>query len=113
MHLRPVRIVIKTQNPKNLCYKIMEDYKIMGMLLYKKVPYSIAERNYKIKVLYDNNTINIVAFENHYPANGFRHQIKISKNLEMKEILQQKVIDEVIEICKRDISEKRWERLNQ
>jgi len=91
----------------------MEDYKIMGMLLYKKVPYSFAERNYKINVLYDNNTINIVAFENHYPANGFRHQIKISKNLEMKEILQQKVIDEVIEICKRDISEKRWERLNQ
>ena len=91
----------------------MEDYKIMGMLLYKIVPYSFAERNYKIKVFYDNKTINIVAFENHYPANGFRHQIKISKNLEMKEILQQKVIDEVIEICKRDISEKRWERLIQ
>jgi len=83
------------------------------MLLYKKVPYSFAERDYEIKVFYDNNTINIVAFKNHYPANGFRHQIKISKNLVMKEILQQKVIDEFIEICKRDISEKRWERLIQ
>jgi hypothetical protein len=31
----------------------------------------------------------------------------------IKEILQQKVIDEFIEICKRDISEKRWERLIQ
>jgi hypothetical protein len=85
----------------------------MGMLLYKKVSYSFAERDYEIKVFYDNNTINIVAFKNHYPANGFRHQIKISKNLVMKEILQQKVIDEFIEICKRDISEKRWERLIQ
>ena len=85
----------------------------MGMLLYKKVPYSFAERDYEIKVFYDNNTINIVAFKNHYPANGLRHQIKISKNLEMKEILQQKVIDEFIEICKKDISEKRWERLIQ
>ena len=85
----------------------------MGMLLYKKVLYSFAERDYEIKVFYDNNTINIVAFKNHYPANGFRHQIKISKNLAMKKILQQKVIDEFIEICKRDISEKRWERLIQ
>jgi len=64
-------------------------------------------------VFYDNNTINIVAFKNHYPANGFRYHIKISKNLVMKEILQQKVIDEFIEICKRDISEKRWEKLVQ
>ena len=85
----------------------------MRMLLYKKVLYSFAEREYEIKVFYDNNTINIVAFKNHYPANGFRHQIKISKNLVIKEILQQKVIDEFIEICKRDISEKRWERLIQ
>ena len=85
----------------------------MGMLLYKKVPYSFAESDYEIKIFYDNNTINIVTFKNHYPANGFRHQIKISKNLVMKEILQQKVIDEFIEICKRDISEKRWEKLVQ
>jgi hypothetical protein len=85
----------------------------MGMLLYKKVPYSFAEKDYEINVLHDNNTINIVTFKNHYPANGLRHQIKISKNLVMKEILQQKVIDEFIEICKRDISEKRWERLIQ
>lgn len=85
----------------------------MGMLLYKKVLYSFAEMDYEINVFYDNNTINIVAFKNHYPANGFRHQIKTSKNLVIKEILQQKVIDEFIEICKRDISEKRWERLIQ
>jgi len=83
------------------------------MLLYKKVPYSFTEKDYEIKVFYNNNTINIVAFKNHYPANGFRHQIKISKNLVMKELLQNKVIDELIEICKRDISEKRWDRLSR
>jgi len=85
----------------------------MGMILYKKIPFIFTEKDYEIKVFYDDNTINIVAFKNHYPANGFRHQIKISKNLAMKEILQEKVIDEFIEICKRDISEKRWERLTQ
>jgi len=85
----------------------------MGMLLYKKVPYSFAGSDYEIKVFYDDHSINILAFKNHYPANGFRHHIKISKNLVIKEILPQKVIDEFIEISKRDISEKRWERLNQ
>ena len=83
------------------------------MFLHKKVPYSFTEKDYEIKVFYNTNTINIVAFKNHYPANGFRHQIKISKNLVMKELLQNKVIDEFIEICKRDISEKRWNRLTR
>ena len=81
------------------------------MILFEKVPFSFEEKNYDIKVFYDDKTINIVAFRNNYPANGFRHQIKISKNLSVDEIVNQKVIDELIEICKKDISEKRWERL--
>lgn len=81
------------------------------MILYKKVPFSFEEKNYEIKVFYDDKIINIVAFRNNYPANGFRHQIKISKSIPIEEILKQKVIDELIEICKKDISEKRWERL--
>lgn len=84
---------------------------IMTMIFYKKVPFSFEEKNYEIKVFYDDKTIDIVAFRNNYPANGFRHQIKISKNLSVEEIVNQKVIDELIEICKKDISEKRWERL--
>ena len=81
------------------------------MILYKKVPFSFEEKNYEIRVFYDDKTINIVAFRNNYPANGFRHQIKISKSIAIEEILKQKVINELIEICKKDISEKRWEQL--
>jgi hypothetical protein len=83
----------------------------MTMILYKKVPFSFEEKNYEIRVFYDDKTINIVAFRNNYPANGFRHQIKISKSIAIEEILKQKVINELIEICKKDISEKRWEQL--
>ncbi|MEA1940251.1 MAG: hypothetical protein U9N03_06275 [Candidatus Caldatribacteriota bacterium] len=83
------------------------------MLLYKKVPFSLGKKEYEIKVFYDEDAINIVLFKDHYPGNGFRHQIKISKNLVMKKLLQNNIIDEFIEICKRDISEKRWERLIQ
>ena len=80
------------------------------MILYKKVPFSFEEKNFEIKIFRDDKTINIVAFRNNYPVNGFRHQIKISKSISIEEILKQKVIDELIEICKKDISEKRWER---
>jgi len=83
----------------------------MAMILYKKVSFSFEEKNYEIKVFYDDKTINIVAFRNNYPANGLRHQVKISKSMAIEEILKQEVIDELIEICKKDISEKRWERL--
>lgn len=83
----------------------------MAMILYKKVSFSFEEKDYDIKVFYDDKTINIVAFRNNYPANGLRHQIKISKSIPIEETLKQKVIDELIEICKKDISEKRWERL--
>jgi len=83
----------------------------MTMIFYKKVPFSFEEKNYEIRVFYDDKTINIVAFRNNYPANGFRHQIKISKNLSVEEIVNQKVINELIEISKKDIFEKRWERL--
>jgi len=83
----------------------------MAMTFYKKVPFSFEEKNYEIRVFYDDKTINIVTFRNNYPANGFRHQIKISKNLSIKEIINQKVINELIEMAKKDIFEKRWERL--
>jgi len=83
----------------------------MAMILYKKVSFSFEEKDYDIKVFYDDKTINIVAFRNNYPVNGLRHQIKISKSIPIEETLKQKVIDELIEICKKDISEKRWERL--
>ncbi len=83
----------------------------MAMTFYKKVRFSFEEKNYEIRVFRDDKTINIVAFRNNHPTNGFRHQIKISKSIAIEEILKQKVIDELIEICKKDISEKRWERL--
>jgi hypothetical protein len=82
----------------------------MAMTFFKKVLF-FEEKNYEIRVFRDDKTINIVTFRNNYPINGFRHQIKISKSIAIEEILKQKVIDELIEICKKDISEKRWERL--
>ena len=69
------------------------------------------EKNYEIRVLYDDTTINVVAFLNNYPVNGFRHQIKIPKRLDTKRILEMEAANELVDISKNDIIEKRWEKL--
>ena len=79
--------------------------------MYKEIPFSFEEKNYKIKIFYEENLMNIVAFRNNYPANGFRHQIQIPKNASVEKMLENDVIDECVELCKNDITEKRWERL--
>ena len=81
------------------------------MLFFRSILFTFENKEYEIKVFYNDTLINILAFHNNYPVNGFRHQIKISKNLSSKELLKQKALDETIEIAKQDICEKRWERL--
>ena len=81
------------------------------MILFKKIPFTFAEKDYEIRVLHNDIMINVVVFHNNYPANGFRHQIKVSKKLSMQKLLEQNVIDEIIEIAKSDICENRWEKL--
>lgn len=78
------------------------------MVLHKKIPMTFEGKDYEIRVLYDDTTINVVAFLNNHPANGFRHQIKLSKKWDVKKILKTEMIEELIEISKRDITEKRW-----
>ena len=80
------------------------------MILFKEIPFSYEDGNYKIRVYYEGNLINVLAFKNNYPANGFRHQIKIPKSNSVKDILENDLINTYVEICKEDISEKRWER---
>ena len=83
------------------------------MFLFRRIPFTFENKNYEIKIFYNNTLITIVVFHNNYPVNGFRHQIKISKNHQVKELLNRETIDEIIEIAKKDIVEKRWERLLQ
>ncbi len=81
------------------------------MHLFKKIPFSFEEKNYDIKVFYSDTLITVVAFHSNYPANNFRHQITVSKKIPVRTLLENDVINEVIEVSKRDIVEKRSERL--
>ena len=80
------------------------------MILFEKIPIPFEGRNYEIQVLYDDTTINVVAFLNNHPANGFRHQVKISKQVDIKGVLETGAAKELVEMCKNDIIEKRWRK---
>jgi len=81
------------------------------MTLFKKIPMKFEEKDYEIRVLYDETTVNVVAFLNNYPFNGFRHQIQFPKKFDVKTILKADAVKELVEIVKNDIIEKRWEKL--
>ena len=83
------------------------------MILFKTIPFSCEDKDYEVKVFYSDTLINVFVFHKNYPANGFRHQIKVSKKFSVKTLLALKVIDEIVEIARKDIIEKRWERLLQ
>lgn len=80
------------------------------MKLFKKIPISIEEKDYEIRVLYDDTAINVVAFLDNHPANGYRHQIKLPNKCNVLEVLEQNIAGKLIEMTKNDIIEKRWEK---
>ena len=83
------------------------------MILFEKRPMTFEGMEYEIRVLYDNTMINVVAFRDNHPANGFRYQIKIPKKCDAKAILNKGAATELVELSKNDVTNKRWEGLKK
>lgn len=83
------------------------------MNLFKKTPLQREGKDYEIRVLYDERIINVVAFLNNHPANGYRYQVQIPKGCDAKSILEKHPVPELVEKCKDDIIQKRWDPLSQ
>ena len=83
------------------------------MVLFKKYKMPFEDKNFEIRVYYDDRIINVVAFLNNYPASGFRHQIKIPKKWNAKDFLDKKAVQELVEIAKSDVTSRRWQRYIQ
>ena len=79
------------------------------MVLFKKYPLTFEGKNYEIRVLYDSTTINVAAFLDNHPVNGYRHQVKIPKKINVEGILETNAVNDLVEMSKNDIREKRWE----
>jgi len=68
------------------------------------------EKDYEIRLLYDDTVINVVAFLDDHPANGYRHQIKLPNKCNILEVLEKNIAEKLIEMTKNEIIEKRWEK---
>ena len=83
------------------------------MELFKKIPWGHGGKDYEIRLLYDDRTINVVAFLNNRPANGFRYQVQIPKGCDAKMVLDKHSVPELVEYCKKDIEESQREKFER
>jgi len=81
------------------------------MELFNSIPVTFEGKNFEIRILYDDTGINVASFRNGYPASGYRYQIKVPKQSSARKILENYPVPELVEKCKNDIQEKRWENL--
>ena len=83
------------------------------MDLFDSIPYTFGEQNFEIRLYYNDTIINVVAFLRGYPANGYRYQVKIPKGCDAKGVLEEHPVPELVEACKRDIKENKWDKLQK
>ncbi len=83
------------------------------MILFEKIPMRFEEKEYQIRVLYDEKTINVVAFHHNHPVNGLRHQIKIPGKCNVRAALAKGVAADLVEMSKKDIIQHRWQGIKQ
>ena len=79
------------------------------MTLFESIPFQWDGKDYQIRILYDDRVINVAAFQNNRPANGFRYQIQIPKSCDAGKVLEKHPVPDLVEVCKKDITENRWE----
>ncbi|MFC1532669.1 hypothetical protein ACFL7M_04805 [Thermodesulfobacteriota bacterium] len=80
------------------------------MELFDSIPYTFEEEKFEIRIYYNDIIVNVVAFLKGYPANGYRYQVKLPKECDVKKVLEKSPVPELVEACKKDIKEKKWER---
>jgi hypothetical protein len=83
------------------------------MECYKQIPFQAHGRDYEIRVLHEDQMINIAAFLDHRPANGFRYRLMVPKTIGVDEVLKQENYLHLVEYAKDDIAQNRWQNLVQ
>jgi len=83
------------------------------MQLFKKIPFRYNENNYDICIYFEGNLINISTFKSNYPANGYRYQVQLPKNVKIENLLDEKNFTNLIDMARTDIIENRWEKFTK
>ena len=78
------------------------------MEVYKNIRWEHDGKEYEIRIMFEDKLINILPFHNNHPVNGFRYQIQLSKNAQVKKLLKVENFTHIIENAKEDIKNERW-----
>jgi hypothetical protein len=81
------------------------------MELFKTHPFVFDNEKFEVRIYHDDKLLNIVVFNENYPATGIRHQIQIPKATDIQEILKSKKLNYFIELSKKEILENVWENI--
>ena len=83
------------------------------MILFDSISLRFEEKDYQIRVLYDEKTINVVAFHHNHPVNGLRHQIKVPGKCDIRTALAKGAAADLVEITRQDIIQHRWPEIKE
>ena len=83
------------------------------MTLFESIPYTIGEKDFEIRIYYDETSINVAAFLLGYPANGYRFKITVPKKCDVKMVLEKYPVPDLVEICKKKIQENHWDSFSK
>ncbi len=83
------------------------------MKVFKTIPWEHDGKEYDIRIMFDDRLINILPFYNNHPANGFRYQMQLSKNIQVRDILKIENFEPTIEDIKEDIINDRWKHFSK
>ena len=81
------------------------------MEIFKKIPWHHEGKDYELRIMFKTDMINVAAFLNNYPVNGFRYQIILPKQINVEHVLKEENFISLIENAKADIQAKRWEKI--
>ena len=81
------------------------------MELYKTIPWEHEGKKYETRIVFETNVISVLAFLDKHPVNGFRYQILLPGNSDVRRVLKENDLTCLVETVRQDVIEKRWEQL--
>ena len=80
------------------------------MSAYQVTPFQHDGKEYEIRVNSDGLAVQIRAFLDGVPANGYIYQVNLTTAFDLKKIIGMDAIKDLIDMAKEDVKQKRWER---
>ena len=83
------------------------------MKSFKNIPFTHEGKEYEIRIFHDDSKVTVIAFSNHYPANGYRYQVQFSKNIKIEQYLEAHNLENLIDFAKKDILNNSWDKFSK